>query len=540
MMRKLAICAVLLMLVVLTGVSAAQSTEVPAGLLRNPGFDEPHLEGPEGQVAEGWSAWYVGTLRPDYFLVPEEQERSVSGFGQAYNTIFGAYDAGIYQSVYDLAPGVALTFSANVWVWSTQDDLNPDLSVNPGDVSVQVGIDTTGGIDPEATTIIWSEPVEAYDEFITVSVTAAPTNDIATVFVRTVVGDARFITEVYIDDALLVVAGDDPEATPEAVDVEATAEAVPTEDAPVAEVTEEPLLPTEEAPVEATAEATEETAAVATEEPTVEATQETVVEATELPVEPTATLVPPTETPAPTAVIIVPPTEEPTAAPTEIPAEPTVSPFLSTIQYTVQSGDSFDLIARVYGSSVDAIKAANGIGPDDNLIYPGDVLVVPVPIPAISPETAEEPTAEPTAIPTEEPTIAPTDIPTEAPTSAPVETVVQPATYTVQRGDTLMDIASRFGTDVFELGRLNNIINYNLIRVGQVLVLPLREVETTPEAPVEPTATPVPVVYHFVQFGDSVYRIAARYGVTAQAIIEANGIENPNRIYYGQRLIIPQ
>jgi spore germination protein len=43
-----------------------------------------------------------------------------------------------------------------------------------------------------------------------------------------------------------------------------------------------------------------------------------------------------------------------------------------------------------------------------------------------------------------------------------------------------------------------------------------------------------------VQFGDSVYRIAARYGVTSQAIIEANQIENPNRIFYGQILIIPK
>lgn len=45
-------------------------------------------------------------------------------------------------------------------------------------------------------------------------------------------------------------------------------------------------------------------------------------------------------------------------------------------------------------------------------------------------------------------------------------------TYTVQRGDTLWDIALRFGTTVSALVRLNNIQNPNLILPGQVLRLP--------------------------------------------------------------------
>ncbi len=45
-------------------------------------------------------------------------------------------------------------------------------------------------------------------------------------------------------------------------------------------------------------------------------------------------------------------------------------------------------------------------------------------------------------------------------------------TYTVQRGDTLWDIALRFGTTVSALVHLNNIQNPNLILPGQVLRLP--------------------------------------------------------------------
>lgn len=42
-----------------------------------------------------------------------------------------------------------------------------------------------------------------------------------------------------------------------------------------------------------------------------------------------------------------------------------------------------------------------------------------------------------------------------------------------------------------------------------------------------------------VQRGDTLYRIARRCGVSVDAIVSANGITNRNRIYTGQRLIIP-
>ena len=44
---------------------------------------------------------------------------------------------------------------------------------------------------------------------------------------------------------------------------------------------------------------------------------------------------------------------------------------------------------------------------------------------------------------------------------------------------------------------------------------------------------------HVVQPGDSLFRIALQYGVSVQAIVEANNIVNPNLIIAGQELIIP-
>lgn len=53
-----------------------------------------------------------------------------------------------------------------------------------------------------------------------------------------------------------------------------------------------------------------------------------------------------------------------------------------------------------------------------------------------------------------------------------------------------------------------------------------------------PTPTPSPEVY-VVKKGDSVWKIAQRYGTTMQAIILANNLRNPDLIYPGQILLIP-
>ena len=58
-----------------------------------------------------------------------------------------------------------------------------------------------------------------------------------------------------------------------------------------------------------------------------------------------------------------------------------------------------------------------------------------------------------------------------------------------------------------------------------------------PKPPV-PTPSPEPVVY-VVKKGDTVYKIAKRFGTTMQAIILANNLRNPNLIYPGQVLLIP-
>ena len=96
-------------------------------------------------------------------------------------------------------------------------------------------------------------------------------------------------------------------------------------------------------------------------------------------------------------------------------------------------------------------------------------------------------------------------------------------TYTVVSGDNLSSIASRHGTTVADICRLNNIANANLIYPGQVLKL-IGEVSNT--------------IIYTVKAGDNLSSIAARYCTTWQDIAELNGLSNPSLIYPGQQLKI--
>ncbi len=118
-----------------------------------------------------------------------------------------------------------------------------------------------------------------------------------------------------------------------------------------------------------------------------------------------------------------------------------------------------------------------------------------------------------------------------------VVTAVFAFPYTVEPGDTLSAIARRFNTTVQDIVNANNIPNPNLIRVGQVLEIPGDGSGAPP--PPAPTPAPSPGGTYTVQPGDTLSRIAQRFGTTYLAIAQANNLANPNYIYVGQVLIIP-
>jgi LysM repeat protein len=167
----------------------------------------------------------------------------------------------------------------------------------------------------------------------------------------------------------------------------------------------------------------------------------------------------------------------------------TVSASSATLIHVVRPGENLYRIALRYGTTVRAIAAANHIS-NPNLIYVGQRLVIPTGGSTVPPGSC---------------------------------------TYVVRRGDTLYSIARHFGVSLTTLVSVNHIANPSLIYVGQRLVIPGC-------GPVPPTPAGF---WYTVRPGDTLYSIASRFGVSVWSIVAANHIANPNIIFVGQRLFIP-
>lgn len=111
--------------------------------------------------------------------------------------------------------------------------------------------------------------------------------------------------------------------------------------------------------------------------------------------------------------------------------------------------------------------------------------------------------------------------------------------YTVRRGDTLSGVALRFGTSVRSLKAYNNIGRRNRIYIGQVLQLPKgRSEPSIRHASYSPENNSL--VSYRVRRNDNLSKIAKRFGTDARYLAEINKIRNPNSLYPGQRIKVPQ
>lgn len=162
--------------------------------------------------------------------------------------------------------------------------------------------------------------------------------------------------------------------------------------------------------------------------------------------------------------------------------------------YVVVSGDTLSAIALRFGTTVSELVALNNIT-NPNLIYPGEVLKVPTSISVKSGATSNQ----------------------------------HLSTYIVQSGDNLSEIASKFGTTVQYLARINGIRNPNLIYPGEVL-----KIESSGIGKQQSNEN----ITYTVKYGDTLSEIAEKFGTTVSILVSLNGISNPDLIYPGQKLII--
>ena len=142
--------------------------------------------------------------------------------------------------------------------------------------------------------------------------------------------------------------------------------------------------------------------------------------------------------------------------------------------YTVKSGDSLWSIANKYNTTVSNLKSLNNLSSDSLQI--GQVLKVPSSVNNVN-------------------------------------------TYTVKSGDSLWNIANRYGISVAELKSLNN-LSSDVLQIGQVLNVPSSN------------------NVYIVKSGDSLWSIANRYGTSVSELKSLNNLSS-NSLTIGQELILP-
>jgi LysM repeat protein len=116
------------------------------------------------------------------------------------------------------------------------------------------------------------------------------------------------------------------------------------------------------------------------------------------------------------------------------------------VYHIVQRGEYLSLIAQRYGTTTQAILAANPQITNPNLIYAGQTIFVPFGVPPPPPQ--------------------PTPVPQPPP---------QPACrayHYVTPGQTMLMISRWYSVDPFAIARANNIFNLNLIYAGTTLCIP--------------------------------------------------------------------
>lgn len=144
----------------------------------------------------------------------------------------------------------------------------------------------------------------------------------------------------------------------------------------------------------------------------------------------------------------------PTVTPEPEPS-PTAPPATTTVRHQVITGETLLSIATQYGVSVADIQVANNL--PNELIRAGDVLIIPIVGLAAESTLNRTPAAR--------------------------------FQYTVQSGDTVVSIAVNFGSTVEDILAVNNLSANDIIRPGDVLVIPLRQ---TPTEVIESAAAPPP------------------------------------------------
>jgi LysM repeat protein len=184
---------------------------------------------------------------------------------------------------------------------------------------------------------------------------------------------------------------------------------------------------------------------------------------------------------------------------------------IGPVSHTVKSGETLSQIAGKYSLKLNTLLALNNLQ-ERSLIYPGQKLTVRQVTPNHS-----------------------------------VKTTTSASEHAVSSGETLSQIAAKHKVSLPALLKANKLTKTSLIFVGQILDIPSQSDASNQTANGQvagneigkPTAICIFHGFHKIKQGETISKLAAVFGVTAQSLLTANALTSNSTIYIGQKLVIP-
>ncbi|MDR2735745.1 MAG: LysM peptidoglycan-binding domain-containing protein [Puniceicoccales bacterium] len=168
--------------------------------------------------------------------------------------------------------------------------------------------------------------------------------------------------------------------------------------------------------------------------------------------------------------------------------------------YVVKKGDTIWKLSRRFGLKVGDILSANSLDKNDKILVGQKIF-----LPNISEDA--------------------------------VKSVASSDKYTIQSGDTLSKIASKYGVTVAAIKSANDMTSDRII-AGRTIVIPSGNRNFSNPSSMAANTHSIPLGEYVVKPGDTLAAIAKRSGISVSNLQQANSLGDPSRLQVGKKLII--
>ncbi len=187
-----------------------------------------------------------------------------------------------------------------------------------------------------------------------------------------------------------------------------------------------------------------------------------------------------------------------------------VAKMVGPTQHTVAAGETLHSLALQYDIKLSSLLAINNLQ-QGSLIFPGQILQLR----EVSPQQVT------------------------------AKAITRGSEHEVAEGETLTSIAHSHKVSISALLKANSLTRTSLIFVGQILEIPEQRTYSANSSQKfgneigQPTNVCIFHGFHKIKAGETISKLAAKFGTTQQAILSANRLTWNSTIYIGQKLIIP-